>query len=122
MATQRIIILAIAASSLVSMACAIPGTATYYTPPYVASACFGNEDQGTMIAAANLDLFNNRAACGQSYTVTCTGGNCRNGAVTVKIVDFCPPCGPDQLDLSQEAFAVIADPSAGRIQIDYTPA
>ncbi|CAA0809682.1 Putative EG45-like domain containing protein 1 [Striga hermonthica] len=122
MATQRVIILAIAAASLVSMACAISGTATFYIPPYIPSACFGNVDQGTMIAAANRDLYNNGAACGQSYTVTCTGANCRNGAVTVRIVDLCPGCGPNQLDLSQEAFAIIADPNAGRIQIDYTPA
>ncbi|KAL0404411.1 UNVERIFIED_CONTAM: EG45-like domain containing protein [Sesamum radiatum] len=127
MAIERVIILALVASSLISMACAIPGTATFYTV-YVPSACYGFQDQGTMIAAANPALYNNGAACGRSYRVRCTGRTndgvlqpCRNGEITVRIVDLCPGCGPDQLDLSQEAFAIIADPNAGRIRIDYNP-
>lgn len=90
-----------------------------------ASACYGYEDRGTLIAAANPGLYNNGAACGQRYTVQCTGSinggasPCRNGVVTVTIVDRCAGCGPDQLDLSQEAFSTIADPNAGRIRIDY---
>ncbi|KAK6156730.1 hypothetical protein DH2020_010978 [Rehmannia glutinosa] len=75
-----------------------------------------------MIAAANPSLYNNGATCGRNYRVRCTEANCRNGAVTVRIVDLCTGCGPNQLDLSQEAFSIIADPNAGRIPIDYTPA
>ncbi|KAK4415224.1 EG45-like domain containing protein [Sesamum alatum] len=127
MAIERAIILALVASSLISMACAIPGSATFYTV-YVPSACYGFEEQGTMIAAANSALFNNGAACGRSYRVRCTGRTndgvlnpCRNGEITVRIVDRCPGCGADQLDLSQEAFSMIADPNAGRILIDYNP-
>ncbi|KAI3444104.1 hypothetical protein Pfo_000769 [Paulownia fortunei] len=121
MAIGRVIIFALVAASLISIASAIPGTATFYTT-YIPSACFGFQDQGTMIAAANPALYNNGAACGRSYRVRCTGANCRNGEVTVRIVDLCPGCGPNQLDLSREAFSIIADPNAGRIQIDYTPA
>ncbi|XP_012831268.1 PREDICTED: EG45-like domain containing protein [Erythranthe guttata] len=79
-----------------------------------------------MIAAANPSLYNNGAACGTSYRVRCTGRTnagvlapCRNGEITVRIVDLCPGCGVDQLDLSQEAFSMIADPNAGRILIEY---
>ncbi|KAI3444103.1 hypothetical protein Pfo_000768 [Paulownia fortunei] len=128
MAMGRVIIFALAAATLISMACAIPGTATFYTT-YVPSACYGFQDQGTMIAAANPALYNNGAACGRSYRVRCTGPTnqgvpqpCRNGEITVRIVDLCPGCGTDQLDLSQEAFSLIADPNAGRIQIEYNPA
>ncbi|KAK4404481.1 EG45-like domain containing protein [Sesamum angolense] len=126
MAIERLIILALVASTLISMASAIPGTATFYTV-YVPSACYGFQDQGTMIAAANPALYNNGAACGRSYRVRCTGPTnnvpnvCRNGEITVRIVDLCPGCGADQLDLSQEAFSMIADPNAGRIRIDYNP-
>lgn len=93
---------------------------------YVASACYGYQPQGTLIAAANPSLFNNKAACGSFYRVRCTGATnqgpypCRDGTITVKIVDLCPGCGPNQLDLSQEAFSRIANPDAGRIRIDYT--
>ncbi|KAG8372459.1 hypothetical protein BUALT_Bualt12G0068400 [Buddleja alternifolia] len=125
MAIERVLIAVLIAASLISMASAIPGTATFYTV-YVPSSCYGFQDQGTMIAAANPGLFNNRAACGRRYRVRCTGGTnsvpaCRNGEVIVRIVDLCPGCGPDQLDLSREAFSAIANPDAGRIRIDYTP-
>ncbi|KAI3444099.1 hypothetical protein Pfo_000764 [Paulownia fortunei] len=126
MAIERIIIAVIIASSLISMASAIAGTATFYTT-YVPSACYGFQDQGTMIAAANPSLYNNRAACGRRYRVRCTGATnqgipqpCRNGEIIVKIVDLCPGCGANQLDLSQQAFSRIANPDAGRIRIDYT--
>ncbi|KAG8372461.1 hypothetical protein BUALT_Bualt12G0068600 [Buddleja alternifolia] len=128
MSTERVIVFALIATSLISMACAIPGTATFYTT-YVPSACYGFQDQGTMIAAANPAIYNNGAACGRSYRIRCTGPTnqgvpqpCRNGEITVRIVDLCPGCGADQFDLSQEAFSMIADPNAGRIQIEYNQA
>ncbi|CAA2992671.1 Hypothetical predicted protein [Olea europaea subsp. europaea] len=125
MAVERIIIVALIASSLISMATATAGSATFYTE-YVPSACYEYNDQGTMIAAANPSLFNNKAACGKSYKVKCTGAinqgpnPCRGGTITVKIVDLCPGCGKNQLDLSQPAFSMIANPDAGRIRIHYT--
>ncbi|KAG2696378.1 hypothetical protein I3760_07G056600 [Carya illinoinensis] len=112
--------------SFVSAASAIAGTATYYTV-YVPSACYGFEDQGVMIAAASDALWDNGAACGRMYSVSCTGPTnegvpqpCRNGPVTVKIVDRCPSPGcQSTIDLSQEAFSQIADPAAGKINIEY---
>jgi expansin (peptidoglycan-binding protein) len=95
----------------------------------IASACYGYQDEGVMIAAASDALWENGAACGRMYTVTCTGATnqgvlsqpCKPGGVTVKIVDYCPSPGCQAtLDLSQEAFSVIADPAAGKINIDYT--
>ncbi|CAA2968231.1 Hypothetical predicted protein [Olea europaea subsp. europaea] len=120
MAIERIIIATLIATSLISMASAIPGTATFYTT-LVPSACYGFEDRGTMVAAANPSLYNNGAACGRRYRVRCTGpaNACTGNEVTVTIVDLCPGCGNDQLDLSQQAFSVIANPDAGRIMIDY---
>ncbi|KAL2502376.1 putative EG45-like domain containing protein 1 [Forsythia ovata] len=125
MAIQRIIIAALIATSLIYMATAIPGTATFYTT-YVPSACYGFQDQGTMIAAANPSLYNNGAACGRRYRVKCTGATnagipqpCTGNEVTVTIVDLCPGCGNDQLDLSREAFSIIANTDAGRIITDY---
>ncbi|XP_054806202.1 putative EG45-like domain containing protein 1 [Prosopis cineraria] len=114
--------------SFVSMTSAIPGTATFYTQ-YVPSACYGNEDEGTRIAAASDTLWDNGGACGRMYRVMCTRGTgdygaaqpCKGGSVTVKIVDRCPSTSCHAtLDLSQEAFSDIADPVQGKINIDYT--
>ena len=91
-----------------------------------ASSCYGNENQGTMIAAVSADIFQNKAACGRMYRVTCVRGTnagvpqpCKGGSVTVKVVDLCPGCSSNGFDLSQEAFSAIADPAEGRIIIDY---
>jgi hypothetical protein len=92
-----------------------------------ASACFGNAAEGTTIAAASEVFWDGGAACGDRYVVTCTGATnqgvphpCTGRSVTVKIVDLCPAGCRGTIDLSQEAFAVIADPDAGKIQIEYT--
>ncbi|KAL5781006.1 hypothetical protein ACOSP7_006035 [Xanthoceras sorbifolium] len=104
------------------------GIATYYTPPYVPSACNGNQDDGVMIAALSEGLYNGGANCGTYYQVTCTGGTNEGtphpclgtGPVTVKIVELCPSPGcKGDIDLSQEAFEAIADTASGSIKIDY---
>ena len=118
---MRAMVLVATLACFASVAYGIAGTATYYTV-YTPSSCYGNDDQGTMIAAVSSDIFQNKGACGKMYRVTCTGANCRGGSVTVKVVDLCPGCSANGFDLSQEAFSAIADPSAGRISIDYTPA
>ncbi|TYH38113.1 hypothetical protein E1A91_D12G094400v1 [Gossypium mustelinum] len=108
---------------LISFASATPGIATFYTK-YVPSACFGNQDQGKMIAAAGDALWDNGTVCGKMFTVTCTGPRnpvphpCTGKSVNVKIVDHCPRC-PSTIDLSQEAFTIIANPVAGVISVDY---
>lgn len=92
-----------------------------------ASSCNGYQDDGVMIAAASDAIWNNRAACNKRYSVRCTGATnqgvpqpCRGGSVVVRVVDYCPPPGcQGTIDLSQEAFAMIADPNAGKIQIEY---
>ncbi|XWS34350.1 hypothetical protein CRYUN_Cryun21dG0032100 [Craigia yunnanensis] len=108
------------------------GTATFYTPPYVRKPLrfnfFSLYNDGVMIAAASDAIWENRAACGRKYKVTCIGATnkgdphpCRgNGNVIVKIVDYCPsPACQGTIDLSQEAFAAIANPDAGKIKISF---
>ncbi|XP_015387189.2 EG45-like domain containing protein [Citrus sinensis] len=104
------------------------GTATYYTPPYMPSACYGFADQGVMIAAASEAIWNGGGACGQYYQVTCVSGTnagtpypCQgSSSVVVKIVDLCPAGScRGTIDLSQEAFASVADTASGVINISY---
>ncbi|KAL0453804.1 UNVERIFIED_CONTAM: EG45-like domain containing protein [Sesamum latifolium] len=125
MGPERVVILAVIAGGLISMACAVPGIATFSTST-LPSACYGFQDPGTLFAAVNPDLYNNGTACGRRYRIRCTGPAnqnvpqpCLNGEVVVTIVDLCIACQPDQFDLSVEAFSRIADPNAARIRIEY---
>ncbi|KAJ9550749.1 hypothetical protein OSB04_014794 [Centaurea solstitialis] len=123
--TRALILFAMVAC-LISVAHAIAGQATFYTPSYVPSSCYGYQGRGVMIVAANHKLFAGKSACGRRYRVRCTGGTnagvphpCKGKSIDVTVVDLCPGCASNQLDLSQEAFAMIANPDAGRINIDY---
>ncbi|KAF3782620.1 putative EG45-like domain containing protein 1 [Nymphaea thermarum] len=96
------------------------GVATWYP----AFAC-ENQQPGTMYAAVGPSTFQNQAACGRRYSVTCIGPAngaphpCTGQTMTVTVVDRCEGCEPGQLDLSYDAFAAIADPTAGRVRIRY---
>ncbi|XP_028775408.1 EG45-like domain containing protein [Neltuma alba] len=124
---KALLVMGLAIATLVSEASAISGTATFYTV-YVPSACNGFQNDGVMIAAASDSLWDNGAACGRKYRVRCASGTnqgvanpCRGGAVTVKIVDRCPPPAcRGTIDLSREAFSAIADPNEGKINIEFT--
>ncbi|GMY35478.1 EG45-like domain containing protein [Fagus crenata] len=123
----RVLIVVTMAICLASVANAAQGTATFYTPPYVPSSCYGYQDNGVMIAAASDAIWANRAACGRMYRVKCVGGTnqgvpqpCKGTSVVVKIVDYCPPGCQVTIDLSKEAFSKIADTNSGKIKIEYT--
>ncbi len=58
--------------------------------------------------------WNGSAVCGECVQITGPLGQ-----VTVRIVDQCPGCETGHLDLSQEAFAKIADVSAGNVPITW---
>ncbi|KZV55345.1 hypothetical protein F511_24662 [Dorcoceras hygrometricum] len=114
------------ATSLFCFAYADQGTATFYTPPYVPSACYGFQNYGVMIAAASDVIYGNKAPCGRRYSVTCTGATnkgvphpCTGQSVVVTVVDYCPPGCRGTIDLSQEAFALIANPDAGKVNIEF---
>ncbi|MBA0655690.1 hypothetical protein Goklo_008146 [Gossypium klotzschianum] len=67
------------------------------------SACFGNQDQGKMIAATGDTLQDNGTVC---------------KSVTVKIVDHCLSY-PSIINLSRETFTIIVNPVAGIINVEY---
>jgi expansin (peptidoglycan-binding protein) len=54
------------------------------------------------------------AACG-----ACAAIDGPDGSIRVRIVDRCPECAPGDIDLAAEAFALIAEPSAGRVPITW---
>ncbi|KAL9445415.1 hypothetical protein AB3S75_018412 [Citrus x aurantiifolia] len=82
---------------LISTAYAAQGNAVYYDPPYTKSACYQNQDHGTMVTGVSDDLWDGGRACGRRQ-----------------------PCN-GVLNLSKDAFAVIADTVAGKVQVEYNP-
>lgn len=70
-----------------------------------------------MIAAMNTTDYETSKACGAYVLVRAANGK----SITVRITNECPlPCAPGQLDLSQQAFAKLADLKVGRIPITWS--
>lgn len=89
------------------------GEGTFYGATGVGN-CSYDATADTGIAALNHTDYGNSAMCGAYLRVAGPLGE-----VTVKIVDRCPECAPGDVDLSQAAFARIANPSAGRVPISW---
>ena len=90
------------------------GVATYYDATGAGACSFDATPADLDVAAIDMPEWNDSAPCGECAAVTGP-----NGSVTVRIVDLCPGCETGHLDLSMEAFAKIADVSAGRVPITW---
>ena len=90
------------------------GIATYYGATGAGACLFDPSPADLMVAAMNAEEYNTAALCGAYVRVTGP-----SGVVVVRIVDLCPDCRAGHLDLSQEAFAQIADPVLGRVAISW---
>jgi expansin (peptidoglycan-binding protein) len=97
------------------------GRATYYTAG--TGACgIPVSDPGAMVTAVAEHLWEGSAVCGRCARVTGP-----LGTVVVEITDLCPVAGNEQwcggdaahLDLSEAAFAAIADPNRGVTFVDW---
>ncbi|MEV6997405.1 expansin EXLX1 family cellulose-binding protein [Streptomyces sp. NPDC093982] len=93
------------------------GIATFYDTGNGDGACLYGPTDDVMTAAMNHADYETSRACGAYVRVRAAGG----ASVTVRITNECPlPCAPGQLDLSVQAFAKLATPSAGRIPISWS--
>ncbi len=90
------------------------GIATFYGATG-AGNCSYEPTGDLMVAAMNQQDYEGSQACGSYVDVTGPKGN----TVRVKIVDRCPECQPGHIDLSAEAFAKLAEPVKGRIDISW---
>lgn len=92
------------------------GVATAYEAGDGDGACLFGPSPDLMIAAMNTTDYETSRACGAYVLVRAANGK----SITVRITNECPlPCAPGQLDLSQEAFAKLADLNVGRIPITW---
>lgn len=93
------------------------GVATFYDTANGDGACLYGPTDDVMTAAMNHTDYETSRACGAHVLVRAANG----ASVTVRITNECPlPCAPGQLDLSAQAFAELAAPSAGRIPVTWS--
>lgn len=92
------------------------GIATYYDADGASAwNCGFDVGEGSIdVVALNDPAYAESAACGGCILVTGP-----KGSVTVRVVDRCPECEEHHLDLSEQAFAKIAEPRDGRVAITY---
>lgn len=90
------------------------GNATFYYADGRGNCSFHPSPNDLMVAALNESDYGNAEWCGAYAQVVGP-----KGEVTVRIVDRCPGCDPNHLDLSAEAFDQIADRSAGFVPITW---
>jgi expansin (peptidoglycan-binding protein) len=90
------------------------GRATYYDATGEGACSFDATPDDLDVAAMDMPEWHGSAPCGECVAVSGPKGN-----VTVRIVDLCPGCETGHLDLSMEAFAKIADISAGNVPISW---
>jgi len=90
------------------------GEGTYYNATGAGNCLFPPSPDNLMVAAMNHADYDNAALCGAYISVQGP-----DGTVLVRIVDRCPECPEGDVDLSQEAFALIAEPRLGRVPISW---
>jgi expansin (peptidoglycan-binding protein) len=90
------------------------GQANYYYATGAGVCSFDPSPDDLMVAAMNAAQYDTAALCGAYVRVAGP-----KGTVTVRIVDLCPGCRAGDLDLSQEAFAQIANLAQGRVAITW---
>ncbi|MBI5538176.1 MAG: hypothetical protein HY898_35970 [Deltaproteobacteria bacterium] len=99
--------------------CAAPklhqGKASFYPATGAGNCSFEASAQDRMIGAMNRTEYAGSAVCG-----TCVLVHGPKADITIRIVDQCPECSVGQIDLSQEAFAKIADIPRGIVPITWS--
>ncbi|GAA3812300.1 expansin EXLX1 family cellulose-binding protein [Streptomyces coacervatus] len=91
------------------------GVATFYDADG-SGACLYDPSGDVMTGAMNHTDYETAKACGAYVQVRAANG----ASITIRITNECPgDCAPGQIDLSAQAFAKLAAPSAGRIPITW---
>lgn len=90
------------------------GRATYYNATGAGNCMFDASPQNLMVGAMNQRDYADSMTCGAYVEISGP-----RGVITVRIVDRCPECEPGDIDLSREAFALIADPIQGIVPITW---
>jgi expansin len=93
----------------------VNGIATFYNATGGGSCSFPESPGDLDVVAMGAPSYNNAAYCGACLDVTGV-----RGTVRVRVVDKCPECAANALDMSESAFAKVANPVDGRVPITWT--
>ncbi|XVF34732.1 hypothetical protein REPUB_Repub18cG0084500 [Reevesia pubescens] len=110
------------------------GTASQYSPPYLPTACFADDQtqfpSSNLFAAAGDGIWDNGASCGRQYLVRCISasqpGTCvTDQTIQVEIVDYAPTAKSQAsaqsttIVLSETAFSGITNIAVDSINIEF---
>ncbi|KDR78242.1 hypothetical protein GALMADRAFT_209653 [Galerina marginata CBS 339.88] len=101
-----------ALSAVLGMVNAFRGDATFFAPGL--GACGQHNNDNDLIVALSAPKYGNGSNCGKRIKV-----NYKGKSVTVKVVDKCPGCASNDIDLSPAAFSRLANQDLGRIKVDW---
>lgn len=87
--------------------------ATFYDADGTGHCGYDAAPDRMVVAVASADWAGS-AHCGRCLQVWGP-----EGMVVVRVVDSCPTCGADHIDLSAEAFDLVADPQQGIVPVVY---
>jgi hypothetical protein len=87
--------------------------ATWYSPGL--GACGPVNGDGELVAALSPDRFDLRWSCGQRVRISAGGKT-----IVARVHDLCSTCPRNDLDLSPDAFAVLAPLETGSVEIQWT--
>ncbi|UQA54988.1 expansin EXLX1 family cellulose-binding protein [Polyangium aurulentum] len=91
------------------------GEGTYYAATGAGACSFdASSDNPLLVGAMNAPDYANSGVCG-----ACAHVKGPEGEVTVRIVDLCPECAHGDIDLSPQAFELLAPLEKGRIPISW---
>ncbi len=90
------------------------GEATFYDATGAGNCSFDPSPGNLLVGAMNAADYGTADYCGG-----CVEVDGPDGSVVVRIVDQCPGCAKGDVDLSREAFGMIAPLSAGRVEITW---
>ncbi len=95
----------------------ISAVAVFYDPGDAVGSCsLGPFPPSGRYVSLPPERFGHSAACGSYVTVQGP-----RGQVRAEVVDLCPGCAANMINLSRAAFAVIADPGPGSARVRYWP-
>ncbi|KAJ8095001.1 hypothetical protein PM082_010219 [Marasmius tenuissimus] len=92
----------------------VTGDATWYQPNGGYGACGAKSSNSDLVVALPQGQYASGQKCWKHLDVAYKGKH-----VDVTVVDLCPGCGPNDIDLSEGAFKQLASLGTGRIKVTW---